>query len=290
MRFWAFAVVFVLSTSCNLFKSADSKVKIINGEDSSAKEDYVVYVNGPRSRHCTGSLIEPNVVMTALHCVGKKIRPGTSACKSTLEHPDNDQDYAIMDAMFYEVRAERDVKSSAGRHKASAQVEDIFVGKNCLLGGDVAFLLLEKPLLEITSQNTLDISREQGRLGRVRWEKMPEKNEIVSVIGWGRLANNDLPLVRQVRRNVKILEVGSGWLKGSPGNDPEEEFVATEFLASEASCTGDSGGPVVDKEGRIIGVTSRGEGNCVGTNGIYTAVAAHKALFDLVLAASAKKK
>jgi hypothetical protein len=47
---------------------------------------------------------------------------------------------------------------------------------------------------------------------------------------------------------------------------------AGEFIASSPVCSGDSGGPALDKSGRVSGVTSRGDDKC--TIGIYSSVSA----------------
>jgi MYXO-CTERM domain-containing protein len=45
-----------------------------------------------------------------------------------------------------------------------------------------------------------------------------------------------------------------------------------EFIAESPVCSGDSGGPALDKNGRVSGVTSRGDQKC--TVGIYSGVSA----------------
>jgi len=47
---------------------------------------------------------------------------------------------------------------------------------------------------------------------------------------------------------------------------------AGEFIADSPVCSGDSGGPALDQNGRVSGVTSRGDEKC--TVGIYSGVAA----------------
>jgi MYXO-CTERM domain-containing protein len=47
-----------------------------------------------------------------------------------------------------------------------------------------------------------------------------------------------------------------------------------EFIAEAPVCSGDSGGPALDENGRVSGVTSRGDEKC--TVGIYSSVAAWK--------------
>jgi hypothetical protein len=51
--------------------------------------------------------------------------------------------------------------------------------------------------------------------------------------------------------------------------------------AGALGCYGDSGGPLFDAEGRVLGAVSRGTAStCEASRTIYTAVASHRALFD----------
>ena len=57
------------------------------------------------------------------------------------------------------------------------------------------------------------------------------------------------------------------------GDDCQTNLVKTdEFVAESPVCSGDSGGPALDSEGRVCGVTSRGDDQC--TIAIYSSVAA----------------
>ncbi|HEY3665489.1 MAG TPA: S1 family peptidase [Polyangiaceae bacterium] len=58
-----------------------------------------------------------------------------------------------------------------------------------------------------------------------------------------------------------------------------------EFMVGVLSCNGDSGGPALDAQGRVVGVVSRGGPNCDGPNSqnIYTRVDAFHALIEQAL-------
>src|SRR5689334_15843348 len=55
---------------------------VINGVLSDETQDGVVFVDGGTNGLCSGSLIAPNVVLTALHCIAHNDKTGVFTCNS----------------------------------------------------------------------------------------------------------------------------------------------------------------------------------------------------------------
>ena len=70
-----------------------------------------------------------------------------------------------------------------------------------------------------------------------------------------------------------------------------DKVFDTTFCAVDAkqkTCRGDSGGPVIDEMGNIIGVVSWGKSRCLGDGqpGVYTRVASYAQWIDSVISES----
>jgi secreted trypsin-like serine protease len=91
-------------------------------------------------------------------------------------------------------------------------------------------------------------------------------------VGFGKRGDSAAAGKKMTRSNVKI-----------------QAESAAEFMVGVLSCNGDSGGPALDSQGRVVGVVSRGGPNCDGPNSqnIYTRVDAFHALIDQALKAGA---
>ncbi len=214
---------------------------------------------------CSGTLIAPNVVLTARHCVSQQIVAQVSCDDRgrSLNGPQlgGDVDPSAI-RIFTGIGAEI-AKVETARGKAIFHPEG-----SVLCNGDIALVVLDTPLETI---EPLAVRRD----GKVSLA------ETVRTVGFGR---NDLGTsvgTRISRPRVGVIATGSGISKYNTA------LGANEFEVGLSSCNGDSGGPAISEAtGAVIGVVSRG-GDCTSNFGhVYTSTVGFDAMFDQAFGAA----
>jgi hypothetical protein len=193
-------------------------------------------------RTCSGSLIAPNLVLTAQHCIADT--PELVDCATSVFGPP---------ACAAQVK----VTASESIWEPSAtwiEAEEVMTppGGDAVCGRDVALIRLADPADAAPLVPGLDA--------------LVEPEEDYAAIGYGRSSSevHDTGLRRR-RDRLQVVCVGEGC---------DTQQVATpEWRGDQGVCNGDSGGPAVDGEGRVIGVTSRGPAGC--ERPIYGRIDAH---------------
>lgn len=182
---------------------------------------------------CTASLIAPNVLLTARHCISVGKTEDVVCGRSPFSPP-------VAGSETVATNATQPSKKSTFYHGADIRVPS---DGSDLCGFDLALIILESPVP--ASQATPLVPR---------IDLPVVSGESYRAVGYGVDEGGQDNPGRMMRGNLEVACL--------PSECPRIGVAATEFLGDTGVCSGDSGGPALDDEGKVIGVVSRGSDPC----------------------------
>ena len=241
------AILIVATAGCadtDTAPNADDEQRV--GETSQAikggtRDSSTKAIVGIRSKHpdggsglCSGTLIAPNLVLTARHCVSEvSADPGTS-CSD-----------ANFGADYSNVRVTTETETSGASYIQAAEVHRPSGDSFC--GRDIALIRLKE---------TIPASTAQPIPPRLKFPVV--RDESYDAVGYGR--DGDDASSSGIRRRAddrKVLCIGT--------NCRVTRITKKEFVGDGPACSGDSGSGALADDGTVIGVTSRAGSGCSWT-------------------------
>ena len=200
---------------------------------------------------CSGSLLAPNLVLTARHCIAQigdgsseEVHCGTSHFQAKY---DPRQIYVSTDSQ----------PESGGQLYAVKEIREA-PGSTEVCGYDVALLILTGNGIPASVASPIE---------PVLDTPTKPKNTFAAV-GYGLTRADDKDGVTSGKRmrfdSSSVFCVGTGC-------PADADTAEDEWVGNSPVCSGDSGGPALDAQGRVFGVTSRGDTDC--TYALYSNVA-----------------
>lgn len=244
---------------------AQTKQQIVGGTVSTSQWDATVQLSQNGQFSCTGTLIAPNLVLTARHCVSQLDENSNDECGTTTSD-DPPANFGVS----------LGVNATPAASVAKGLKVFTLGASSSLCGGDIALIQLDRDI-------------PNGKIAPVRWTAVTV-GEMTTAVGYGDDGTGNTPRTRMQRTQIPVGIVGpttDNWQTNQGQNMPIT-VAAGEFATGDATCFGDSGGPLFDQAGNVVGVTSRGiDGeSCVDRPSIWTAITTHEALIQNALAAA----
>jgi hypothetical protein len=197
---------------------------------------------------CSGVMVTDRVVVTARHCIAPASpEDGAVDCAQTKFGKENAPERIV-------VTTSNDAAQPTDKH---AVVSVLVPDDNGFCNGDLAVLVLAQPLpKEVVTPIPLGLDHEVTQ------------GESFTAAGIGR-TESDPSGTRRRREGLRVQCVGAGCMNDMVGS--------REWWGDGAVCEGDSGGPALDREGKVVGIASRKRAGCTAT--IYADVSSNSDFF-----------
>jgi len=219
---------------------------IYNGYPSGVEDDGVLKLASINAsgvtNYCTGSLVAPNVVLTARHCVANLSEaPFTCTDAGELTADSKGGRFGALidpaEIKFYVGAAFSEPLAALGAKIFATQTPTI-------CRNDLAVVVLDRELTDVP-------------LLKIRIDRGNQRGEVLRAVGYGETEDAMLG-VRRAKDGLIVNKVGASQFR--PDGDP---IPPRTFLTlGPALCEGDSGGPALTADGAVTGVYSQLVGTC----------------------------
>lgn len=209
--------------------------------DAAVFEEFTHWLDTDNVSSCTANLIAPNVLLTARHCIASA----------------NTDDVVCGTSLFGDPVAGAQTvvtpDATVGQGSTFYRGLDVRVPTdgNDMCGYDVALIILKSNVSSIAPLTPrIDVPVQAG--------------EGYVAVGYGVNADGDQNQGRMLLGDLAVHCLS---------DECQQPFgvAPTEFMGQAGICSGDSGGPALDGDGKIIGIVSRGSNPCATP--IYSEVA-----------------
>lgn len=231
--------------------SSGTRSRVIGGKDDDAHSAVLgIALSKPTNTGiglCTATLIAPNLVLTARHCVSDMTQnkiAGTQ-CEELKDDtgataPPDKNGAVIPPTRIALVNETAPDGTTFGPAVTKVLVPDGSTGVgNC--GHDLALLQLKSAWEGVTPIAP-------------RLLQGPTVGEPLTVVGYGADGAKGGEGVRRILSGASVESVGESRMAGDVLRTTDEEWVI-----DKGPCAGDSGGPALDASGKVVGVMSRGK-------------------------------